>query len=193
MYLTRHLEKQIIEASKYYPVVMVCGQRQVGKSTMLYHIKEDKRKYVTLDDANARRLAENDPALFFETYGFPLLIDEFQRVPSLLLEMKRIVDTKALQGEDNAGMYWLTGSQKFKMMQGVADSLAGRISVFDMSTLTTAEIEKREASIFSPDIEVLKKRFSQVANKNIHQIYLLLLFFQDYMFGLDQRYSLPQY
>ena len=116
MYLTRHLEKQIIEASKYYPVVMVCGQRQVGKSTMLYHIKEDKRKYVTLDDANARRLAENDPALFFETYGFPLLIDEFQRVPSLLLEMKRIVDAKALQGEDNAGMYWLTGSQKFKMM-----------------------------------------------------------------------------
>ncbi|WP_444345447.1 ATP-binding protein, partial [Phascolarctobacterium succinatutens] len=171
MYLTRHLEKQIIEASKYYPVVMVCGQRQVGKSTMLYHIKEDKRKYVTLDDANARRLAENDPALFFETYGFPLLIDEFQRVPSLLLEMKRIVDAKALQGEDNAGMYWLTGSQKFKMMQGVADSLAGRISVFDMSTLTTAEIEKREASLFSPDIEVLKKRFSQVANKNIHQIY----------------------
>lgn len=57
------------------------------------------------------------------------------------------------------------------MMQGVADSLAGRISVFDMSTLTTAEIEKREASLFSPDIEVLKKRFSQVANKNIHQIY----------------------
>ena len=111
MYLTRHLEKQIIEASKYYPVVMVCGQRQVGKSTMLYHIKEDKRKYVTLDDANARRLAENDPALFFEAYGFPLLIDEFQRVPSLLLEMKKIVDAKALQGEDNAGMYWLTGSQ----------------------------------------------------------------------------------
>ena len=160
MYLTRHLEKQIIEASKYYPVVMVCGQRQVGKSTMLYHIKEDKRKYVTLDDANARRLAENDPALFFETYGFPLLIDEFQRVPSLLLEMKRIVDAKALQGEDNAGMYWLTGSQKFKMMQGVADSLAGRISVFDMSTLTTAEIEKREASLFSPDIEGLKALFA---------------------------------
>ena len=171
MYLTRHLEKQILEASHFYPVVMVCGQRQVGKSTMLYHIKKENRKYVTLDDANARRLAENDPELFFETYGSPLLIDEFQRVPSLLLAMKKNVDEKALRGEDNAGMYWLTGSQKFKMMKGVADSLAGRISIFDMSTLSTAEIDQREADLFYPEISALKKRFSHVQTKDIHQIY----------------------
>ena len=95
MYITRHMEKQILEASGQYPVVMVCGQRQVGKSTMLHHIKEPSRRYVTLDDGNARRLALSDPALFFETYGYPLLIDEFQRAPSILLEMKRIVDEKA--------------------------------------------------------------------------------------------------
>lgn len=100
MYIQRHLEQQILDASRYYPVVMVCGQRQVGKSTMLNHIKEPERRYVTLDDGNARRLASNDPALFFETYGFPLLIDEFQRVPSILLEMKKIVDQKTLNGED---------------------------------------------------------------------------------------------
>ena len=82
MYIKRHLEEQVQEASRYYPVVMVCGQRQVGKSTMLSHIREPERRYVTLDDGNARRLAETDPALFFETYGYPLLIDEFQRVPS---------------------------------------------------------------------------------------------------------------
>ena len=171
MYITRHLENTLLTASKSYPVIMVCGQRQVGKSTMLYHIKEQNRKYVTLDDANARRLAENDPALFFETYGSPLLIDEFQRVPSLLLEMKRIVDEKALQGEDNAGMYWLTGSQKFKMMKGVADSLAGRIAVFDMSTLSTAEIEKRTPHLFSPVIEELKEQIPGMLPKNIHDIY----------------------
>ena len=111
MYITRHLKKQILDASRYYPVVMVCGQRQVGKSTMLNHIKESNRRYVTLDDGNARRLAINDPALFFETYGYPLLIDEFQRVPTILLEIKRIVDQKALDGADNNGMFWLTGSQ----------------------------------------------------------------------------------
>ena len=72
---------------------------------MLNHIKEPDRRYVTLDDGNARRLAIQDPALFFETYGSPLLINEIQRVPSLLLEMKKIVDEKALAGEDNNGMF----------------------------------------------------------------------------------------
>jgi len=165
------LEGQIREASKFYPVVMVCGQRQVGKSTMLNHMKEKERRYVTLDDGNARRLAEKDPALFFETYGHPLLIDEFQRVPSILLEMKRIVDQKALDGEDNNGMYWLTGSQKFKMMKDISESLAGRIAVFDMSGLSAAEIENRETGAFYPELEDLRKRAQNYCTKNVHEIY----------------------
>lgn len=171
MYIQRHLEAQILNASKYYPVVMVCGQRQVGKSTMLNHIKEPERRYVTLDDGNARRLASTDPALFFETYGYPLLIDEFQRVPSILLEMKKIVDQKALNGEDNNGMFWLTGSQKFKMMKDVSESLAGRIAIFDMASLSTAEIEGRPASIFHPDLDSLRKRLMDCKPKNIHEVY----------------------
>ena len=171
MYIKRHLENQIIEASKFYPVVMVCGQRQVGKSTMLNHIKEDARRYVTLDDGNARRLAEKDPALFFETYGYPLLIDEFQRVPSILIEMKRIVDQKALDGDDNNGLYWLTGSQKFKMMRDVSESLAGRIAVFDMSGLSAAELDEREAEVFHPAIENLRRRIPHMQSRNVHQIY----------------------
>lgn len=150
---------------------MVCGQRQVGKSTMLNHIKEKGRKYVTLDDVNARRLATEDAALFFETYGYPLLIDEFQRVPSILLEMKKIVDRKALDGEDNCGMFWLTGSQKFKMMQNVSESLAGRVAVFDMAGLSSAEIEGREQGVFSPDIEKLKLRSKDMRVKNIHEVF----------------------
>lgn len=171
MYIQRHLQKQIEEASKYYPVVMVCGQRQVGKSTMLNHIKGDDRRYVTLDDMNARRLAEQDPALFFETYGYPLLIDEFQRVPSILLEMKRIVDEKALSGEDNNGMFWITGSQKFKMMRDVSESLAGRIAVFDMSSLSSVEIEGRDGMLFHPELDSLRRRAESVKAKNIHDIY----------------------
>lgn len=161
----------MLKASRYYPVVMVCGQRQVGKSTMLNHIKEPERRYVTLDDGNARRLAANDPALFFETYGYPLLIDEFQRVPSILLEMKRIVDEKALKGEDNSGMFWLTGSQKFQMMQGVSESLAGRVAIFDMSSLSAAEIEERPAALFRPDLNSIRERLRHSRKKDIHQIY----------------------
>lgn len=171
MYITRHIEEQIRKASKNYPVVMVCGQRQVGKSTMLHHIKEPERRYVTLDDGNARRLATNDPALFFETYGYPLLIDEFQRVPSILLEIKRIVDEKALSGEDNNGLFWLTGSQKFLMMKNVSESLAGRTAVFDMSGLATSELEKRNPALFSPVISDLQIRYKAAIKKDVHAIY----------------------
>lgn len=171
MYIQRHLEDQIRKASVCYPVVMVCGQRQVGKSTMLYHIKEENRRYVTLDDGNARRLAEKDPQLFFETYGSPLLIDEFQRVPSILLEIKRIVDQKALEGEECNGMYWLTGSQKFRMMMGVSESLAGRVAVFDMSGLSSSEMDGREAQLFYPAIENLRRRAASFSPKNVHDIY----------------------
>lgn len=171
MYIQRHLEDQVKEASKSYPVVMVCGQRQVGKSTMLNHIKEEERRYVTLDDGNARRLAETDPALFFETYGYPLLIDEFQRVPSILLEMKKIVDRKALAGEDNNGMYWLTGSQKFKMMKDVSESLAGRIAVFDMSGLSAAELTGRNVGVFHPVPEDLRGRMRSCNPASVHEIY----------------------
>ncbi len=171
MYIKRHLENEVLKASKNYPVVMVCGQRQVGKSTMLNHIKETDRRYVTLDDINARRLAETDPGLFFETYGTKLLIDEFQRVPSILTEIKRIVDEKALNSEENSGMFWLTGSQKFKMMQNVSESLAGRVAVFDMSGLSTSETEGRTAHAFSPEIGDLKEAVKDAKKKDIHKIY----------------------
>lgn len=171
MYLKRHMEERIREASRFYPVVMVCGQRQVGKSTMLYHIKEENRRYVTLDDGNARRLAANDPALFFETYGYPLLIDEFQRVPGILLELKKIIDERALEGYDTNGMYWLTGSQKFQMMKNVSESLAGRIAVFDMAGLCTREMDGRDGTVFSPDLDALREMQSNASYKDIHEIY----------------------
>ncbi len=77
MYIKRHLEEEILNSSKYYPVIMVCGSRQVGKSTMLNHIREKNRKYVSLDDRNARRLAETDPELFFETYAATEIIKSY--------------------------------------------------------------------------------------------------------------------
>nr|WP_297395468.1 ATP-binding protein [uncultured Peptostreptococcus sp.] len=171
MYIKRFLEEQVLEASKSYPIVMVCGQRQVGKSTMLYHIKEGDRTYITLDDINARRLAETDPALFFETYPAPLIIDEFQRVPSLTMELKRIVDEKALKGQDNEGDYWLTGSQKFTMMKNVSETLAGRVAIFEMSTLSSAEIEEREVGLFSPSLDDIRARFVKAKKKDVHQVY----------------------
>lgn len=171
MYIKRHLEQQIIEASRQYPVVMLCGQRQVGKSTMMNHLRSPERRYVTFDDLRARHLAETDPMLFFETYSPPLLIDEFQRVPSILIEIKRIVDQKALSGEDNSGMFWLTGSQKFQMMHQTAESLAGRVAVFEMSGLSAAEIDNRSFVPFHPALPMLETRFKSATIRNTHEIY----------------------
>ena len=136
MYFQRAMESTILKASQQYPVILVCGQRQVGKSTMLNHIKEPSRRYVSFDDRAVRRLAETDPALFFETYGYPILIDEFQKVPSILETIRDIVGRLGYEGKDNNGLFWLTGSQKFKMMKGVSESLAGRLAVFEMSSLS---------------------------------------------------------
>ncbi len=168
MYIKRNIEKTVLSLSKNYPVIMVCGQRQVGKSTMLNQIKGD-RKYITFDDLKAKNLAKTDPELFFDTYGFPILIDEFQKEPSILEEIKRIVDLKALNGEDVNGLFWLTGSQKFKMMKNIAESLAGRVAVLDMSSLSMSELNNKDQGLFIPRIEELKKR--EFEKKDINQIF----------------------
>lgn len=157
-YIKRAMEESIVEASKSYPVVMVCGQRQTGKSTMLRHLCEPDRVYVSFDKAETRKLAEKDPALFFETYGHKLLIDEFQRVPSILLAIKEIVDDAAYLGDDANGMFWLTGSQKFVMMKNVCESLAGRVAIFTMLPLSQNEIDGRNTEPFIPEVNVLKNK-----------------------------------
>lgn len=169
MYIERNIEKSILEATKEYPVIMVCGQRQVGKSTMLNHIKEKNRRYVSFDDRNAKRLAETDPALFFETYGYPILIDEFQKVPSILETIKDIVDKLGYDGKNNNGLFWLNGSQKFKMMKGISESLAGRVAIFEMSSLSQREIEGKDSKPFNPDLEDIKKQSFEY--KDVNKIY----------------------
>lgn len=157
-YINRQMEKVIGKLTTQYPVIMVCGQRQTGKSTMLRHIAEPDRKYITFDDAKTRSLAKNDPELFFETYGTKLIIDEFQRVPEILLEIKKIVDEKSYAMEDANGMFWLSGSQKFMMMKNVSETLAGRVAVLNLLPLSFDEIHGRENDCFHPYIEELKKK-----------------------------------
>ena len=122
---------------------------------MLKHLAESDRKYVSFDDAKVRALAKNDPELFFETYGYKLFIDEFQRVPSILLEIKKIVDER-----DENGLFWLSGSQKFVMMKNVSESLAGRVAVFDLLPLSYNEITSCIRAPFSPELESLKTKQS---------------------------------
>ncbi|MCD8200568.1 MAG: DUF4143 domain-containing protein [Clostridia bacterium] len=170
-YINRAIESKIIDASSHYPVVMVCGQRQTGKSTMLVHIKEDDRTYVNLRDPYVLELATESPKGFFDEYRPPLIIDEFQLAPQLLSYIQYLVDEKKRLGENNHGMIWLTGSQKFLMMKNVSESLAGRCAFFDMSSFSSAELDGRNAGLFDPDLDSLRKRCDEAKLKSTDEIF----------------------
>lgn len=138
MYTARTLAKTLRAATASFPIVLVTGPRQVGKTTLLESEAGARRGYVTLDDIEERSLARSDPALFLQRHPAPLTIDEIQYAPELFSQIKIAVD-RAKQ----PGMFWLTGSQKFHLMQGITETLAGRVAVLDLLGLSQAEIEGR--------------------------------------------------
>ena len=161
MYIKRVMEKTIKKMVNEFPVIVISGARQVGKSTMLQMIKEDNMNYVTLDDLDARNLALSDPKYFLEQYSYPLLIDEIQYAPNLLPYIKMIVDDekfKALKNNTEVkSLFWLTGSQQFKVMKDVSESLAGRVGVLNLYSLSNSEIKGYERLLFTPKLDELKK------------------------------------
>jgi len=153
-YISRNLEKVVIDSSKVFPVVLVTGPRQVGKTTMLKKLMEGTdRCYVSLDDLNERYLAKTDPELFLQLHKPPVLIDEVQYAPELFTYIKIFVDKNR-----NPGDFWLTGSQIFKLMRGVQESLAGRVAVLSLTSLSQGEIEGKDLKPFTVDIDSLRDR-----------------------------------
>lgn len=134
-FIKRAIKKTLLNASQTFPVVLLTGPRQVGKTTLLENCAEPERNYVSLDDYDQRILAQNDPALFLQHHKPPLIIDEIQYAPELFQAIKISVD----QTKTN-GRYWLTGSQKFQLMQNITESLAGRVAIIDLQGLARAEI-----------------------------------------------------
>ena len=153
-YINRNLEKVVAEVTKEYPVVLVTGPRQVGKTTMLLKMMEGtNRRYVTLDDLNERNLAKTDPELFLQMHKPPVLIDEVQYAPELFSYIKIHVDKTHAPGD-----FWLTGSQVFKLMKGVQESLAGRVAVLSLTSLSQTEIYGGTMSPFTVDMDALSER-----------------------------------
>lgn len=153
-YIPRSLEKVIAEVSLDYPVVLVTGPRQAGKTTLLQKLMEGTgRHYISLDDLTARNLAKTDPEMFLELNPPPVLIDEIQYAPELFTYIKVQVDKNQRPGD-----YWLTGSQIFKLMHGVQESLAGRVAVLSLTTLSQSELCHANLPPFSLAIENLKAR-----------------------------------
>ena len=166
-YITRSLEKVVLQATKEYPVVLISGPRQVGKTTMLKKLMEGTdRNYVTLDDLQERALAKNDPEMFLQLHKPPILIDEVQYAPELFSMIKLIVDKEHRKGD-----FWLTGSQIFDLMKGVQESLAGRVAVLSLSSLSQTEIYGGEDRPFQIEIEHLMKRKEGRTSADLQEIF----------------------
>lgn len=170
MYITRHMEKPVMELNEQYPVLLLTGPRQVGKTTMLEHLIEVEgkgRKKVSLDDLTLRELAKTDPKMFFQLYQPPLLIDEVQYAPELFPYIKIMVDERHQPGD-----FWLTGSQLFKMMEGVQESLAGRVALLHLSPLSQSEIMKRPPEPpFSLELPLLSERQNERQMLNTPEVF----------------------
>lgn len=168
-YIKRNMEEIFLTLNKQYPAILVTGPRQVGKTTMLQkliHLEACKRNYVSLDDLNDRALAKSDPAMFFQIHKPPILIDEIQYAPELFTYIKIYVDKN-----QHAGDFWMTGSQLFKLMNGVQESLAGRVAILQLSPFSQQEIYSSYVGAFSLDVNVLAERQKVISPVSAPEIY----------------------
>lgn len=171
----RTIKESIINAIQNKPVVLVTGARQVGKSTLCAEIgKERGYNYVSLDNLRERETAINDPELFLTIHKAPLIIDEIQYAPKLFDAIEAIVNERKINGGDNRGMYILTGSEAYSLMQGVTQSLAGRVSIIEMSPFSLREIRNLEERPFVIEpIENIKRNKDN--RLDIDELYPILI------------------
>ena len=168
-YIARHMEQKILDLSKFFSALLITGPRQAGKTTMLKELAAREgigRGYVSLDGLNARDMAKNDPKLFLQLHKPPVIIDEVQYAPELFTYIKIHVDEHHMPGA-----FWLTGSQVYRLMRGVQESLAGRVALLHLSPLSQREITGMPARPFMVDFDVLLAESKTILPVSVPDMY----------------------
>lgn len=158
MYINRHILPYLERMKKQFRVLLITGSRQVGKSTLLKNKLLPEYDYVTLDDFSDLSIAQEDASLFFKNHPLPVIVDEVQRAPNLFLQIKLLADNS-----EEKGKIILTGSQSYKLLSNAADSLAGRVCIINMSSLSLREKYGIDFNTeFLPTEEYISKRKKSV-------------------------------
>lgn len=187
MYIKRHIESVISECLQQFPVLLVTGPRQVGKTTLLQHVCKNFG-YITFDDPLVLREAIEETNLFLINNKPPLLIDEVQYAPEIFRYLKIYVDKHKIKGS-----FALTGSQAFELMKNVSETLAGRMAIVELKGLSLREIYGIEFySPFIPNEEYMEGRKKCLSNytnlwETIHRGSMPEL--QDKSISWDRYYS----
>lgn len=170
-FIKRHAEKTIERLSSSYPAVLITGARQTGKTTLLKKITDSQNiQYLTFDDPIEEQSAKNDPKSFLEFHPYPFMFDEIQYIPDLFRYLKIQID----QNRQN-GMYFLTGSQQFKLMETASESLSGRIGIVQLYPLSAREIredENSESFIPTKDFILARNSLLKQRDSNIKKTWL---------------------
>lgn len=154
MYINRHILPYLERMKKQFRVLLITGSRQVGKATLLKNKLLPEYDYVTLDDFSDLSIAQKDAALFFKNHPLPVIVDEVQRAPNLFLQIKLLADNS-----EEKGKIILTGSQSYKLLSNASDSLAGRVCIINMSSLSLREKYGIDFNTeFLPTEEYISKR-----------------------------------
>ena len=165
-YIKRDMETLVVGLMKEYSCILITGPRQVGKSTMLNHIDSSRAK-VTLDDLQERELARNDPEMFLKVHKPPILIDEVQYAPELFSYLKIAIDNGAAPGS-----YFLTGSQSYKLMKLAKESLAGRIAILSLTSLSQHELYANNNLLpFEVSMDNIQARSNGIDSVSIEDVY----------------------
>lgn len=182
MYIKRTIEETVLSINNTFPVLLVTGPRQVGKTTLLREIASADRKYVSLDNPINRVLAKTEPELFLQRFTPPVIIDEVQYAPELFDYIKIYVDEKK-----SCGDFWLTGSQTFHMMKNVTESLAGRVGIVRMLGFSNAEIRNVKSTPFEVEPELLIKKMSNIGKMTITEVFERI-----YKGAMPRLYEIPE-
>lgn len=173
MWIKRKMEDTLLEQKsglELFPIWLLLGPRQVGKTSLFKHCADSHRQFISLDDWAMRTAATEDPALFLSQLKIPFLIDEIQYAPQLLSGLKLLVDSQSLP----AGSIWLTGSQNFTVMSGVRESLAGRVALLNLFGLSDDEKQSDHdvVSCFDSILETSFPKLKGVADEQARASYL---------------------